>query len=78
MTHVFSEFSTDAILQVGDESLLESHRQTKRVELFTFIRTKAFKAEIIVDSIPFTIDPHSVLALTNVQYLQFIEGELTR
>ncbi len=75
MTHEFSEFSTDAILRVGNESLLEAHRQTRRVDLFTFIRTKDSKAEVIVDSIPFTLNPHSVLALTNIQYLQFIEGE---
>ncbi len=75
MTHLFSEFSTDAILKVGNESLLETYKQSKQVELFTFIRTKASRAEIVVDSIPFTIQPHSVLALTNIQYLQFIEGE---
>ncbi len=75
MTHLFSEFSTDAILKVGNESLLETYKQSKQVELFTFIRTKASRAEIVVDSVPFTIQPHSVLALTNIQYLQFIEGE---
>ncbi|AUP79250.1 helix-turn-helix domain-containing protein [Flavivirga eckloniae] len=75
MTQVFSEFSTDAILKVGNESLLESYKKTKQVELFMFIRTKDSKAEIVVDSIPFSIEPHSVLALTNVQYLQFVEGE---
>ncbi|MDO5978709.1 helix-turn-helix domain-containing protein [Flavivirga spongiicola] len=75
MTHLFSEFSTDAVLKVGNESLLESYKQSKQVALFMFIRTKDSKAEIIVDSIPFTIEPHSVLALTNIQYFQFIEGE---
>ncbi|NMH89203.1 AraC family transcriptional regulator [Flavivirga algicola] len=75
MTHLFSEFSTDAILKVGNESLLESYKKSKQVELFTFIRTKDSSAEIIVDSLPFTIEPHSVLALTNIQYLQFIEGK---
>ncbi|MDD7887170.1 AraC family transcriptional regulator [Flavivirga sp. 57AJ16] len=75
MTHLFSEFSTNAILKVGNESLLESYKHSKQVALFTFIRTKVSKAEIIVDSMPFTMAPHSVLALTNIQYLQFIQGE---
>ncbi len=75
MAHLFSEFSTDAILKVGNESLLEQYKQSKQVELFTFIRTKDSRAEIVVDSMPFTIQSHSVLALTNIQYLQFIKGE---
>ncbi|GAA3587510.1 AraC family transcriptional regulator [Flavivirga amylovorans] len=75
MTHLFSEFSTNAILKVGNELLLEPYKQSKKLELYTFIRTKDSITEIIVDSIPYKIEPNSVLALTNIQYLQFIEGK---
>lgn len=75
MLKTFTQFSTNAILNVGDESLLESYKQTKQAGLFTFIRTNNFKAEIVVDSIPYTIEPHNILALTTIQYLQFIEGK---
>ncbi|WP_303316439.1 helix-turn-helix domain-containing protein [Flavivirga abyssicola] len=75
MLKTFTEFSTNAILNVGDESLLKPYKQTKQAGLFMFIRTNDSKAEIVVDSIPHTIKPHSILALTTIQYLQFIEGK---
>lgn len=75
MLKTFTQFSTNAILNVGDESLLEPYKQTKQVGLFTFIRTHDFKAEIVVDSMPYTVEPHSILALTTIQYLQFVEGK---
>ncbi|OEK09875.1 AraC family transcriptional regulator [Flavivirga aquatica] len=75
MLKIFTEFSTEAILKVGDESLLESYKESKQAGLFTFIRTTASKAEIIVDSIPCTIEPNSILALTTIQYIQYIKGQ---
>ncbi|TWO33892.1 helix-turn-helix domain-containing protein [Seonamhaeicola sediminis] len=74
MQKTFTEFSTNAVLKIGNEELLDSFRTSKQPELYTFIRTKSSKAEIIVDSIPYTIEPHSILALTVVQYFQFITG----
>ena len=75
MQKTFKEFSTNAILKIGDETLLESYKTSKQPDLYTFIRTANTKAEIIVDSIPYTIESHSVLALTTVQYFQYISGE---
>ncbi|TBN03939.1 AraC family transcriptional regulator [Hyunsoonleella flava] len=75
MQNTFTEFSTNAILKIGDEALLESFKNSKQPELYTFIRTTDSKAEIIVDSIPYTIEANSILALTTVQYVQFIEGK---
>ncbi len=74
MTHSFSEFSTNAILKVGDETILESYKTSKQLDIFAFIRTGEVKAEVVVDSIPITIKPQSVLALTSVQFFQFISG----
>ncbi|PWH83787.1 AraC family transcriptional regulator [Algibacter marinivivus] len=75
MQKTFKEFSTNATLKIGDEELLEPYKISKQPDLYTFIRTSDSKAEIIVDSIPYTIEPNSILALTTVQYFQFIEGK---
>ena len=75
MQKTFTEFSTNAVLKLGNESLLKPYSTSKRLDLYTFIRTTNAKAEIIVDSIPYTIEANSILALTTVQYFQFIEGE---
>ncbi len=75
MQKTFTEFSTNAILKIGDETLLESYTTTKQPELYTFIRTTISKAEIVVDSIPYTIEANSIFALTTVQYFQYISGE---
>lgn len=74
MQKIFTEFSTNAILKIGDQALLEPYHISKQLDLYTFIRTNNFKAEIVVDSIPYTIEPNSVLALTVVQYFQFVSG----
>ena len=75
MQKTFTELSTNAILKIGSEALLHPYKQTKKPDLYTFIRTNNYKAEIVVDSIPYTIEPHSILALTTIQYLQYINGK---
>ncbi|MDN3665140.1 helix-turn-helix domain-containing protein [Algibacter miyuki] len=75
MQQTFTEFSTNAILKIGNESLLEPYKNSMQAGLYTFIRTHKTKAEIVVDSIPYTIEPSSLLVLTPVQYVQFIKGE---
>ncbi|MEW4923145.1 helix-turn-helix domain-containing protein [Algibacter sp. 2305UL17-15] len=75
MQKTFKEFSTNAILKIGDEELLEFYKEAKQPDLYTFIRTNDFKAEIVVDSIPYTIEPNSILVLTTVQYFRFTAGK---
>lgn len=75
MQKTFTEFSTNAFLKIGDESLLETYKTSKQAGFYTFIRTTSIKAEIIVDSIPYTINPNSVLVLTAVQYVQYVSGK---
>ncbi|WP_298340496.1 helix-turn-helix domain-containing protein [uncultured Algibacter sp.] len=75
MQKTFTEFSTNAILKLGNEDLLESYKNSKQPELYTFIRTTNSEAKIVVDSMPYTIAPNSILALTVVQYFQFISGK---
>ncbi|MDP5158528.1 MAG: helix-turn-helix domain-containing protein [Flaviramulus sp.] len=75
MQKTFTEFSTNAILKIGDEEILQPYKLAKQPDLYTFIQTGNFKAEIMVDNIPYYIQPNSILVLTTVQYFQFISGE---
>lgn len=74
MIYNFKEFSTNAIFNIGNETNLKSFSKAKQTELYTFIWANFEAIEIIIDSIPFTIEPHSILALTPIQYLQYIKG----
>lgn len=75
MQKTFTEFSTNAILKIGDEELLEPYKTSKQPDLYTFIRTNNAEVDIIVDSIHYTIAPNSILTLTTAQYFQFVSGE---
>jgi AraC-like DNA-binding protein len=75
MNYTFKEFSTNAIFNIGTETDLKSFSSAKQTELYTFIWAHSEAIEIIIDSIPFTIEPNSILALTPIQYLQYIKGE---
>jgi len=75
MTHQFKEFSTNAIFNIGTEASLNSFKNPKQTELYTFIWAQTEAIDIVIDSIPFKIQPHSILALTPIQYLQYIKGE---
>lgn len=69
----FREFTTDAIFKIENTSFLEQFIQPKQTELYTFIWTKEHALEVIIDSVPVTVDPHSILALTPIQYLQVVQ-----
>lgn len=75
MQKTFTEFSTNAILKIGDEELLGPYKIASQPDLYTFIRTNNSRAEIVVDSIPYTIESNSILVLTVLQYFQYISGE---
>lgn len=75
MKEIFKDFNTDGLLNIGNESLLEFYKKPKQLALYTFIRTTRYPSEIVVDGIPYTIAPNSLLALTIVQFLQFIDGK---
>ncbi|MBC3845581.1 AraC family transcriptional regulator [Winogradskyella echinorum] len=74
MIYTFKEFSTNAIFSIGNEGDLKSFSKAKQTEFYTFIWSNSDAIEIIIDSIPFTIKPHSILALTPIQYLEYIKG----
>jgi AraC-like DNA-binding protein len=74
MIYNFKEFSTNAIFNIGNADDLNSFTKPKQTELYTFIWANSEAIEIIIDSIPFTIKPNSILALTPIQYLQYKSG----
>jgi AraC-like DNA-binding protein len=75
MTYTFKEFSTNAIFNIGNENDLFDFKQAKQCELFTFIWAKSEPVDLIIDNVPLTLPPYSILALTPIQYLQYIKGE---
>lgn len=74
MLNTFTEFTTQAILKIGDQKLLDSHKSTKH-KFYTFIRTKATEANITIDGTPHTIQPQSILVLTDLQQVQYKSGK---
>ncbi|WP_299781539.1 helix-turn-helix domain-containing protein [uncultured Formosa sp.] len=74
MTHTFKEFSTNAIFNIGNEHDLLSFKEAKQSEFYTFIWANSEPVDLIIDNVPFTLDSHSILALTPIQYLQYISG----
>ena len=75
MNKTFTEFATGAILKVGDVNLINVYKNSKKLELFTFIWAIDHPIDIIIDSIPFTIQPNQIIALTPIQYFKFIKGD---
>lgn len=74
MNHTFKEFPTNAIFNIGNAQVLSAFTNPKQTELYTFIWTNTEAIDISIDSVPFTLQPHSILALTPIQYLQYING----
>ncbi|MFK7832569.1 MAG: hypothetical protein AB8B52_04765 [Winogradskyella sp.] len=62
----FKEFSTNAVLNIGNETDLKSFRNPKQAEFYTFTWANAQAIEISIDSIPFTLAPQSILILTPI------------
>ncbi|MCD2258051.1 helix-turn-helix domain-containing protein [Psychroserpens luteolus] len=74
MSKTFTEFSTNAILNVGDAQLLSKYSSSKPIGLYTFVWATNSPIKVIVDGIPLTLEPHQILSLTAIQYFQFVEG----
>ena len=75
MRHTFKEFTTEALFKIGDINDLKSFSKPQQVEFYSFIWANSEPVELIIDSVPLTLQPNSILALTPIQYLQYINGE---
>ncbi|MBL85271.1 MAG: AraC family transcriptional regulator [Winogradskyella sp.] len=74
MKYTFSEFSTGAIFNIGNSDDLNPFKKAQQVNLYTFIWARSQPIELIVDSIPITLPPHHILALSPIQYVQYLNG----
>lgn len=74
MEYQFKEFSTGAIFKIGNETNLKSFSKPKQTSLYTFIWSKSEALELVIDAIPVTLKPNSILTLTPIQYLQYKKG----
>ena len=75
MNYTFKEFSTDALFKISDVTSLRTFCKPQQVELYTFIWANSEAIELIIDSVPLTLKPNNILALTPIQYLQYVKGE---
>ncbi len=75
MTNEFKEFSTDALLRIGDEELLLPYKDVKQIGVYTFIQATDTMAEIIVDGELLVICPNHIMSLTPIQSVTFVGGE---
>ncbi len=71
----FTEFSTGAFLTVGNENILHHFQTSKELGSFSFIWTQEQEAHFAIDGVPTIVPPHSILSLTPIQHLQYIEGD---
>lgn len=74
MNYTFQEFSTKASFNIYSDSYLEIFTQAKQTEFYTFVWAQEESLELIIDSVPVTLPSNSILALTPIQYLQYLSG----
>lgn len=75
MTHTFKEFSTEALFKLGNSQNLSAYSQSKQIGLYTFIWANSNPIELVIDSVPLILEPNSILALTPIQYIEYISGD---
>jgi len=74
MKYTFSEFATGAIFNIGNTEDLLTFKTAQQVNLYTFIWARSQPIELVVDSIPITLPSNHILALTPIQYVQYLSG----
>lgn len=74
MKYTFSEFSTGAIFNIGNSDDLTPFKKAQQINLYTFIWANSQPVELVIDSVPITLPANHILALTPIQYIQYISG----
>lgn len=74
MKYTFNEFATGAIFNIGNTDNLTPLKKAQQVNLYTFIWTNSQPVELVIDSVPITLPANHILALTPIQYIQYISG----
>ncbi|MDG4715056.1 helix-turn-helix domain-containing protein [Winogradskyella marincola] len=74
MKYTFNEFATGAIFNIGNTDNLTPLKKAQQVNLYTFIWANSQPIELVIDSVPITLPANHILALTPIQYIQYISG----
>jgi len=74
MIKEFTEFSTAALLKIGDQEILSTYTTAKPLGLYTFIWSKSTAVTLEIDSIVTTVEKDHIVVLTPNQYFKFISG----
>jgi len=74
MKYTFNEFATGAIFNIGNTDNLTPLKKAQQVNLYTFIWANSQPVELVIDSVPITLPANHILALTPIQYIQYISG----
>ncbi len=69
MIYKFVEPHTKAQLFIGDNQLLEQYTYEKRLDTYTFIRTKENLVKLIIDGVTVLLGPNKIISLTPNQHL---------
>lgn len=75
MKKQFSEFTTNAIFNYGDEELLIPYSDVKLLTLYTFIWAQKNAVSLKIDQAHFTLQPGQIVALTPLHHLQYTQGD---
>ena len=73
MIKQFKESSTNAILTIGDIEVLNNFNTSNQLGYYTFIWTGKDAITVKVDSVNKVLQPHSITALTPLQYFKLEE-----
>ena len=60
MLYSFQEFSTGALFNISDTDKLKLYKQSRQVDLYTFIWAKSEPIELIIDSLPIILKPNQI------------------
>ena len=76
MIKQFKESSTNAILTIGDIEVLNNFNTSNQLGYYTFIWTGKDAITVKVDSVNKVLQPHSITALTPLQYFKLEEEKV--
>ena len=78
MNKLFTEFSTNAMLRIGDLSLFEATGLKGSQDFYSFVWSHDDAVFLEIDGVPTQIEPHHIVALTPIQQVRITsEGNAT-
>ncbi|WP_062053098.1 helix-turn-helix domain-containing protein [Aquimarina longa] len=74
MIKEFKEFSTNAVLKIGDKELLQAYTTSTLIELYTFIWCRDAEVILEIDGVSTILKKNAIIVLTPNQYIRFIDA----